>query len=99
MNVKFPVDFWPDVNGLLLFDGEGGLDRPCETPLVKHISLACQYITEPPLTTVDVDILGVYEIEITNPAGVTMWDVVYQIAQKYAIALWNFGSLINLCSP
>lgn len=45
-------------------------------------SLKSVGFTQPPLPVIELDVLGVYEVKVANPTGVTMWDVVYQIAEQ-----------------
>ena len=58
-----------------------------ENPLVdmKYLTIACHFATSPPMTSLTVHVLEVYQFEVSNPAGVTVWDVMWKITTVYVL--------------
>lgn len=53
--------------------------RDDEVILWNHAEAACKFATDPPVTELTIMVLGILEVDIVNPDGVTVLDCLKQI--------------------
>lgn len=61
-----------------------GEDVGCDH-IDNHCTAMSMFATNPPLPLVNLNILDMVDIEVENPTGVTIWDILYAITEKYVV--------------
>lgn len=51
-------------------------------PLAHHPAVACRFASIPPVTKMTIRVLDLRDVEVANPGGVTIWDVLYRMASE-----------------